>query len=216
MSYSTHAQLVRLLDDIDAYTWQFTDLRFYGMGINDMQPSGVGKASTTVAINFVVKIIQPGTHLVLTLSDNDGASFRSSGVYIKDLDSGVFGLDYGVQVTFIDYDYTVVIDSKHVLNDYWKFTANPPDSSTFRDLANDWINVNLEQTHPVPFTDPVDVIKLTEATYAIYLILRANNDPRSAAFHQEAVRLITLLTTFKIVPKAPEAIIKEAAISVPR
>ena len=208
MPYSTHAQLVRLLDDIDAYTWKFDNLRFYGKGINDLLPYGVGKSAPLGSpIAVVVKVINVApTAWGIEWSDNNGSTWRETNGYVIGTNYiiGRVSLDYGIAVEFA-HDISV----GHYNGDYWQFTANPPDSTTFRDFANDWVNINLERTHPVPFTAPVNTVVLAEATYAIYLILRANNDPRSAAFHQEAVRLITLLTTFKTVTVIPEAVVRE-------
>ena len=209
MAYSTHAQLVRLLDDIDAYTWKFDNLRFYGKGVNDLLPYGIGKsASLGDPIQIVVEVTSAPGAVFLTIqwSDNNGSTWRETDKYSLGTNyvTGRVALDYGIAVEFSYLNG----GSPHYIGDYWKFTANPPNSDTFRDLANDWVNVNLERTHPVPFTSPVSTVILAEATYAIHLILRANNDARSAQFHQEAIRLIQLLTTFKIVEKAPEVTVR--------
>jgi len=211
MSYSTHADLRRLLDDVDAFTWQFSDLRFFGTGINDLQPSGVGIAPQSLSqMVITVRIVLAYSSDWLKIQWNiDGGGWRGDPTYI--LDANAYSLDFGIAVTFS----RAMLDQfkYHSTGSYWVFTATPPDSASFRDLAYDWLNDNLESYHSVPFSSPSKTVILAEATYSLYLILRANNDPRSEQFHQEALRLVELMTLFKeptTIPVEAGAILRTA------
>ena len=199
MTYSTQQDLTVLIDSIKiTYDWTFSSIAFYGTGPNDMiifadQP----ETDTDEAIPFVVKIASIVDPNLFRFSIDNGASFSRAqpitvGAGIAIGREGIVRIDFGSA-------------TGHDLGDYWKFTATPQSQTAIREIAYAWVNDNLERYHhTVPIPSPSKTVMLAEATYAIYLYLRADNDARSAAFHQEAIRLITLLTTFKVAAEVPE------------
>ena len=199
MTYSTYEDLFNLLDDINlTYKWLFSDIEFFGTGLNDMNiDSEQLETSETEIIHHVVRIesLDPTGDIVHYSRDN-GATFPAAAqIRIPPLHTRIF---FNINV---NWDALTV----HNIGDYWSFTSTPESQAIIRDFAYDWVNDNLERMHyEIPIPDPSKTVVLAEATYAIYLYLRARNDPRSAEFHQEAIRLITLLTTFKTVAEVPE------------
>ena len=198
MTYSTQEDLHVLIDQIDiTYDWVFSPITFFGTGLNDMSIFATQPLTESdIAIHWVVRIsrVEADPNFFQISSDN-GARFWGN----QPITVGV-GIAIGRQGIRIDFGSS----DGHTLGDYWKFTTTPESQVAIREFAYDWVNDNLERIHyEIPIPSPSKTLVLAEATYAIYLYLRASNDARSAAFHQEAIRLITLLTTFKVAAGVP-------------
>ena len=93
------------------------------------------------------------------------------------------GLDYGVLILFAE-------SFRHTPGDYWTWTANPPDSSTQRTKAYDWVNDKLKVHMTTPVAAPTETVVLAEAHYAISLILKGNDDAQHAKYSLDAEKLI--------------------------
>ncbi|GAG77909.1 unnamed protein product, partial [marine sediment metagenome] len=198
-TYSTYQDLSELLDDISlTYSWTFGDIEFFGTGLNDMNiDSEQLETSETDTIHHVVKVdsLDPAYDIV-RYSINDGVTFPR--IAVMQAPPNYTRVGFNIQLTWD-------ASTGHTIGDYWKFTTTPLAQTAIREFAYDWVNDNLERTHyEIPIPSPSKTVVLAEATYALYLYLRAKNDPRSAEFHQEAIRLITLLTTFKVAAGVPE------------
>ena len=193
MSYSSNTDISNLVDVVEFdFSWEFSAVTFYGSGLNDMTLSAAanqGKTNLDEPQSIVVEIINiDGAADVYRVSRDDGVEWGSIGAIPASLISDDIG--FGIRV-----DWGAV--TGHTKGNFWKFTATPITPSAYRDFAYDWLNDSLEQTHDVPFDDPSKTIILTEATYAIYLILRKADDPRYTAFRAEAYRLLALLADFR-------------------
>jgi len=198
MPYSTQEDLTVLIDDIKiTYDWAFGPITFFGTGLNDMSIfASQPETDSDTSIPYVIKIRTSAAPDTFQVSIDNGAVFI--GNYPITVGAGLAVGPAGVKIDF-------GASTGHTIGDYWKFTAIPESQTLIREIAYAWVNDNLERYHhTVPIPSPSKTVMLAEATYAIYLYLRASNDPRSAAFHQEAIRLITLLTTFKVAAKVPE------------
>jgi len=198
MTYSSRSDLANLIDAVRLQNkWEFSSLTFYGSGLNDLSlapTSEQGFTDLTTPQNIVIQVWEPA-HGVgpdrFRFSWNNGATWVTDFAAIPE--SLLVSINNGVFILW----GTNVADS-HKSGDWWRFTATPVVQVGYMEIAHDWLNTCLERTHDVPFSSPSTTVKLAEATYAIYLILRRDDDPRYAEYYAEAYRLVDLLTNFRV------------------
>ena len=75
------------------------------------------------------------------------------------------------------------------------YLGGASDFSTEREAAYDWVNDQLRGVLSVPISNPSETVKMAEANYAIYLILRANSVGEAFDFLTQAESLISVLKT---------------------
>jgi len=198
-SYSTHDDLKQLHEDIDELTSKISDLVFYGNGPNDMTPIIIPERNIITAASVVKFWIQIKT-VGMTVNKfhwsdvGDALSWTGENVIIT---SEVQHLNHGIGIEFAG-------SFGHVLDDYWRFDLNPPDSSDERAMAYGWINDRLKQHIDTPLSSPTQTIVLAEANFAVSLILRAKKRPTLVEdFRDEAVRLIDEILEIPTKPIEP-------------
>lgn len=186
MSYSTHDNLKQLHEDIDELTAKIINFIFSGSGPNDMIPFITPERNIIVAasaVNYHVEIISVGmtvNKINWTDLGSGGQGWRGTSVIIT---GGDQALNNGISIKFNE-------SYGHTLNDWWRFTLNPPDSDDERDLAYDWVNDRLRSFVSIPVSDPSETLILAEANFAISLILRAKKQLMVEDFRDEASRLM--------------------------
>ena len=198
-SYSTHDDLKQLHEDIDELTSKISDLVFSGTGPNDLVPTILPERNIITAadvVKFYILIQTIGTTVNKFRWSDQGhpADWVGDNIIIT---GDVQRLNYGVGIQFTE-------SFGHVLDDYWRFSLNPPDSSDERTMAYNWVNDRLKQHIATPISSPTQTIVLAEANYAISLILRAKKRPTFfEGFRDEAVRLINELLEIPAKPVEP-------------
>lgn len=186
MPYSEHRDLQKLHHKIDQYTCHIAGLKFTGSGLNDITVSGTITAKQP--ISFKLEITDNGTDFdYFKWSKTAGRSWHATDVPIA-ADDVYIDLDEGVQVKF-KYAGGHNIRS-HTVGDCWEWVAYPVHSSEERKMAYDWLNDQLEAYMTTPVSSPSESVILAEATYACYLILRANGDPDADKFRIDTQDLI--------------------------
>jgi len=187
MPYSTHDNLKELHEDIDELTSTITNLSFTGTGPNDLTPKIIPErniVTSATAVEFRVKITALGTIInTIDWSDDNGSTWTGQSVKITGDDQF---LNHGIAIRFQKL-------SGHIVNDYWEFKLNPPDSNDERIMAYNWVNDKIEPRISVPIAAPSQTLILAEANFAISLILQAKKRNLVADFRNEADRLVNEL-----------------------
>ena len=179
MAYSEHRDLQQLHKKIDEYTSSITNFQFDGAGLNDL-------AVTGGVLTFAPKHIQvriSSTSIQVDYfgwSDDSGRNWRANNVIISGAKQS---LGHGIIAEFNSV-------RGHTLNDLWKFTINPPESLEERKIAYDWVNDKLQTYFTTPVSSPSNVVKSAEANYAVFYILRHNDDINAPGFRTEAENLL--------------------------
>ena len=201
-SYSTHDDLKQLHENIDELTSKISDFRFYGTGPNDMLPiitaeRNVVDISDVVGFWIQLQAVGMTVNKIRWSDRGHPADWVGENVIIT---ADVQHLNHGAAINFTEA-------FGHVLDDYWRFNLNPPDSSEERTMAYNWVNDRLKQHISTPLTDPSQTIVLAEANFAISLILRSKNREGFDDFRDEATRLIEEMVEVPLT--TPEAITEQ-------
>jgi hypothetical protein len=186
-TYSDHTHLEKLYGKVNEYTCSFTDRVFTPGGatggVNDLTLSGI--ITALFPVDFRIEIEPGGT--TFQWSDDGGSTWKS-----RNLDLEVFAGETAIELAHgVAALFTPVNPNLRNPGDRWDFTARGPNSSVERAMAYDWVNDRLRGTLSMPISDPSDSVIFAEANYAIFLILRAQDDPAYNDFRLEANRLIS-------------------------
>lgn len=177
--YSEHRSLKQLHKKIDEYTSLYTNIEFLGSGLNDLSMEGAVFAFKPIHVQ--IKISSADVKIdFFDWSDDSGRTWRATNVLITGNHQTI---GYGIKVQFDEV-------KGHTVGDLWKFTASPPESLEERAIAYDWVNDLLRSHVTTPISSPSKVIVSAEANYAVFLILRNNDDPNAAGFRTEAENLL--------------------------
>ena len=179
MAYSEHRALQQLHKKIDEYSSLFTNIEFAGSGLNDLSMDGAVYAFRPIHVQVKISSVDIKIDS-FDWSDNSGRTWRATDLLITGENQTI---GYGIRIRFNSV-------RGHTDGDMWEFTASPPESLEERAIAYDWVNDQLRSRLTVPVSSPSKVIVSAEANYAVFLILRMNDDPNADKFREEAERLI--------------------------
>jgi len=185
-TYSTHSDLQALWATLNNLLGSLSVPAFLGTGtLNDLTTNSTFLGSTD--LHYKVQIDGTGPPNTFKWSENDGSTWKEGVAITGDEQM----LSHGVTITF-------GITDSHIVGDAWTFLATAPSSDAERAYAYDWLNDALRAVYTVPISSPSQTVILAEASYALFLILNAHDNPAYLNFQSQANNLVGILLSSQL------------------
>lgn len=186
-TYSTHSDLQALWSTLDAILGFLSTPVFSGTGtLNDFTINSTFLGDTD--LHYKVEIDGVGPPNTFKWSEDDGVTWEQEGVTVTGDEQM---LSHGVTITF-------GITDSHTVGDAWTFLATAANSDAERAYAYDWLNDALRAVYTVPISSPSQTAILAEASYALFLILNAHDNPAYLNFQSQANNLVSVLLSSQL------------------
>jgi len=186
-TYSTHSDLQALWATLNILLGSLSVPVFSDNGtLNDLTTNSTFLGDTD--LHYKVQIDTLGPPNTFKWSEDDGSTWKQEGVAITGDEQM---LSHGVTITF-------GITDSHSLDDAWSFLATAANSDAERAYAYDWLNDALRSVYTVPISSPSQTVILAEASYALFLILNAHDNPAYLNFQSQANNLVGILLSSQL------------------